>query len=348
MIIKVEIQTGDALTFQADVLALKYAQGLHGLDRAVFEKLSKHGQGKEFELPAVGEAAFVRAPGALGCPAVLFLGTNQLWWKFEYEDIRAFAARVLQYLAERAPDTKHICLTLHGVEFGLDETEAFKSEIAGLVDAISNDQYPPDLQRITIMEIKEDRVQRLDALLKRILPQGVIVTPGEELDPSFSFETTPAGSTELKMVGDLKTELATVGTAEKVRPSIFVAMPFAKKFTDVFHYGISGAAEKADYRCERADFETFTGDIMDWVKKRIREADLVIADLTGANPNVYLEVGYAWACDKPTLLLIQDPAELKFDVKGERCLVYEIISELEEQLKKDLENLRPTFTGGTT
>jgi len=33
---------------------------------------------------------------------------------------------------------------------------------------------------------------------------------------------------------------------------------------------------------------------LDQVKKEIESATLVIADITGSNPNVYLKVGYAW------------------------------------------------------
>lgn len=108
---------------------------------------------------------------------------------------------------------------------------------------------------------------------------------------------------------------------------------------DIFHYGIRGAVNKAGYLCERADEDYFTGDIMERVKLRIRQADLVLADLTQANANVYLEVGYAWGCNKQTILLVQDSNELKFDVKAQRCLVYSGIKELEELLQKELENI---------
>jgi nucleoside 2-deoxyribosyltransferase len=96
----------------------------------------------------------------------------------------------------------------------------------------------------------------------------------------------------------------------------------------------------AGYLCERADLSVFTGDVMEWVKKRIASSSLIIADLSNANPNVYLEVGYAWGCGKPTVLLVRDPAELKFDVKGQRCLVYKKIKDLEESLRKELETLQ--------
>jgi hypothetical protein len=64
---------------------------------------------------------------------------------------------------------------------------------------------------------------------------------------------------------------------------------------------------------------------------------LVIADLTQTNANVYLEVGYAWGCSKPTILLVKDANELKFDVKAQKCLVYDgEINKLEKLLEKEL------------
>jgi hypothetical protein len=76
---------------------------------------------------------------------------------------------------------------------------------------------------------------------------------------------------------------------------------------------------------------------MEWVKQRICSATFVIADLSTANPNVYLEVGYAWGCGRPTILPVRDTTDLKFDVKGQRCLVYKSIKQLEEILGKELE-----------
>jgi len=62
--------------------------------------------------------------------------------------------------------------------------------------------------------------------------------------------------------------------------------------------------------------------------------------LTTANPNVFLEVGYAWGKGRPTILLVRDHDELPFDVRGQRCLVYGKIRELEEALAKELKGLR--------
>ena len=106
---------------------------------------------------------------------------------------------------------------------------------------------------------------------------------------------------------------------------------------DTYIYGIQGPVNAAGYLFERVDLTTFTGDIIAEIKSRIETASLVIADLTGANPNVYLEVGYAWGRIVPRYLLRRDP--LKFDVQSQRCLIYKSISDLEKKLETDLASL---------
>jgi hypothetical protein len=90
-------------------------------------------------------------------------------------------------------------------------------------------------------------------------------------------------------------------------------MPFAPEFDDHFHYGIQQAVNAAGYLCERADLATFAGDVITWVKERI-DTCLLAADLSTANPNMYLEVGYAWGKGIPTVLLARDATDLDGNV----------------------------------
>jgi hypothetical protein len=78
---------------------------------------------------------------------------------------------------------------------------------------------------------------------------------------------------------------------------------------------------------------------LDRVKNRIDTAALIVADLTGANANVYLEVGYAWGRGRPTLLIARSGDDLKFDVRGHRCIIYENIVDLSKKLSNDLKAL---------
>ena len=116
-------------------------------------------------------------------------------------------------------------------------------------------------------------------------------------------------------------------------------MPFSGEMDDIFYPGIQEPAHDANYLCERVDNETFTGDILEHVKKKIETASVVIADLTGANPNVYLEVGYVRGKDRPTISLVKDKEEVKFDARGQRHLKYK--SELRKVLSNELSQLKP-------
>jgi hypothetical protein len=49
----------------------------------------------------------------------------------------------------------------------------------------------------------------------------------------------------------------------------------------------------------------------------------VIAEITPPNPNVFYELGYAHALDKPTILLAERSSKLPFDVSGYRCIMYD-------------------------
>ena len=278
MEIGIEILETDALRIKSDVLVLKYAQEFYGADSAAFSKLALIHKNLERKLPKPGEFLFLESLGSLGSNYVLFAGVDELP-KFRYKEFRDFSFRSLKYLAEIKARAEHICLTLHGANYGLDETEAFLSEIAGMVEAATQGLYPLNLKRFSIVEFNEPRAKRLRAVLQQVLPGRFFRTECMRGVAQRSLETD---------------QLRLAGLNSEEKPLIFVAMPFDKKMDDIFHYGIRNAANNAGFLCERADEVIFAGDILDLIKRRIGKASLLIADLTTANPNVYLEVGYAW------------------------------------------------------
>jgi hypothetical protein len=116
-------------------------------------------------------------------------------------------------------------------------------------------------------------------------------------------------------------------------------MPFDERFEDIFHYGIVRPVHDAGLLCERMDKIAFTGVIGSHMRHRIGHARFVVADLTGANPNVYLEVGYAWGRGVPTVLICSQSAELEFDVRGHRVLLYSTIRDLERKLYEEIKRI---------
>lgn len=118
----------------------------------------------------------------------------------------------------------------------------------------------------------------------------------------------------------------------------FVLMPFASEFDDVYRLGIKETAESLGIRAERVDEQIYAEGILERIYRQIEAADIVIADMSGQNANVFYEVGYAHAKDKICLLLTNDACDIPFDLKHKRHIVYGTsIQNLRNALLKDLE-----------
>jgi hypothetical protein len=102
----------------------------------------------------------------------------------------------------------------------------------------------------------------------------------------------------------------------------FVLMPFAREFDDIYKLGIQAVANEKGMIAERVDEQRFSESILERVYRQIKTADIIIADMTGKNPNVFYEVGYAHANDKLCILLTQSADDIPFDLKHHRHIVY--------------------------
>jgi hypothetical protein len=217
-------------------------------------------------------------------------------------------------------------MTINGSGFGLDELECFESSVAGLLDSLVAGAFPPALSDIAICELDERRAARFDQELDHLIKSRIL-----EIDPH--------GVLQVQFEAAAAERIRSVGYASDAKPLLFCAMPFREDMRDHFDYGIFNAAQAVGFLCERADYAHFTGDVFDWVKSRIDACKAVVADLSFANPNVYLEVGYAWGRGKPTILLLRDGEKPMFDVRGQRYLTYKRIKDIETSLRQELQTL---------
>jgi hypothetical protein len=79
----------------------------------------------------------------------------------------------------------------------------------------------------------------------------------------------------------------------------------------------------SEYEAERGDHKTAPGKITDQIYEDILGADLIIAVLTGANPNVYYELAIAQSAAKPVILLMEKGFDAPFDIKDQRIIYYD-------------------------
>ena len=108
----------------------------------------------------------------------------------------------------------------------------------------------------------------------------------------------------------------------KMAPKAFILMPFASDFDEVYDYLIRELLSEAGYEVSRADDILNQRNILEDVVQSIVNADLVIADLTTSNPNVYYELGLAHALEKRVVLIAQSLDEIPFDLRPYRIVTY--------------------------
>jgi hypothetical protein len=107
------------------------------------------------------------------------------------------------------------------------------------------------------------------------------------------------------------------------KPFVFVAIPFQPQFSDIYQFGIKRACEQAGAYCERLDEQALTENVMKRMRRQIAKADLIVADVTGRNPNVFYEVGIASSLDKKVILLAQHSDDVPFDLKHHKHIIYD-------------------------
>jgi len=123
-----------------------------------------------------------------------------------------------------------------------------------------------------------------------------------------------------------------------------VFMPFSPAFTIVYDHGIKPAIEDVkqlhptlSFTQARADENLVTdSDKVKSVVDSLKRSDLVIADITGHNPNVLWELGFSHALDKPTIILSQTRDNLPFNIRTRDVLEYEFSTSGLKSLKTRL------------
>jgi len=129
-------------------------------------------------------------------------------------------------------------------------------------------------------------------------------------------------------------------------PEVFVLMPFSDELKPVYEDHISKVALQAGLRVKRADNFFTSGPIMSDIWSAINAADIIVADLTGRNPNVFYETGLAHAIGKNTILLAQSIDDVPSDLRQLRIILYEFKPRGMQKLEEDLAATIRTYTKG--
>jgi hypothetical protein len=110
---------------------------------------------------------------------------------------------------------------------------------------------------------------------------------------------------------------------EQVTNTCFVVMPFHSLFEAEYERVIRPAVEDAGLNCVRGDEIYTRQSIVHDIWQSIRQARVVVAELSGRNPNVMYEIGLAHAIGNPIVFLTRNEDDVPFDLRALRYVFYD-------------------------
>lgn len=97
-----------------------------------------------------------------------------------------------------------------------------------------------------------------------------------------------------------------------------------RRSDQVLKHIIAPAVKECDYKDPvRADAIAQPGNITSQVIQNVYDADLVVADLTEHNPNVFYELAIRHAAKKPVIMIMETGGIIPFDVAQDRVIFYD-------------------------
>lgn len=104
------------------------------------------------------------------------------------------------------------------------------------------------------------------------------------------------------------------------KKKVFVLMPFEEKYFEI--YEMIKRKFEQDFLFSHAGDEDNQQNILKDIVQAIYDSDIIIANLTGLNANVFYELGVAHALNKKVIIITEDISALPFDLKSYRAKEY--------------------------
>ena len=129
---------------------------------------------------------------------------------------------------------------------------------------------------------------------------------------------------------------------------------FDNRYDDI----IKPALESCGIEAYRVDRDPYVEIAVSVIEERIRDATLVIAEISVDNPNVWFELGYAMALEKPVIMLCDNmyrTGKFPFDISHRNVLVYrsgsirdfkDCLEKLKERIAAKLKRMKLTIQDG--
>jgi CheY-like chemotaxis protein len=222
------------------------------------------------------------------------------------------------FSAQRIQDANQI-IQLHKIDFAIIDLKIDYSSDFGGIEVIENiNKLQPRAKTIVLSAYEKN--SEIERQLRKVSYYGYVHKGGAR-----NYITA--------VINELKNP-KTMPPKRKC----FVIMPFSltkscteAQWLDIFENMIKPAVEECGYgyECTRAGLSI--GNIISDILDNLNKADVVIADMTDKNPNVFYELGVRHALRNATILITQNIDDIPFDLRHYAAIKYDWTTKREKE-----------------
>ena len=192
------------------------------------------------------------------------------------------------------------------------------------------EEYRSDRLRLDLERQMADLVRQMQADRERFESVNHLLLEAQSKTRRSLRASSTSGVTEfLRQLG--------VNPKRPVDPRLVLVLTPFNPMYDESYRAIKQSIGEAGFQAVRGDETNAPGNILSHIMELMVSAKLVIANITGRNPNVFYELGIAHAMGKPVLIISEATEDIPFDIQSTRIMTYHD----DEDLAKNLKNWLP-------
>jgi len=203
------------------------------------------------------------------------------------------------------------------------------------------DRYDFENHRVELEYIRKNLEHQLYDVSKRLEENDnrwrdinhLVLTTQNKFAEANSFKSEVIPNDFLKSLG-----LNYPNDFEIDQRLVFVLTPFNANYVDTFET-VRKVCGRLRLKCIRGHEEYIPNDVFLSILRNIVRSRLIIANITGRNPNVMYELGVAHALGKPTIIISKNFTEIPFDLNNKRIILFENETDLLEKLESSITDM---------
>lgn len=166
--------------------------------------------------------------------------------------------------------------------------------------------------------------ERTDTFAKVFRVNVAFLSSFQPADRTAARKTTVLDRDRKPDAGNEQLDAPQERRAREFLSTCFVMMPFGSWFDRYYKEIYVPAINDAGFEAIRADELFSSGSVVEQIWEQIAKADVLLADLTDRNANVFYELGLAHATSKPVVFAAAKVEDVPFDLRHLRVIIYDV------------------------